>query len=179
MAEIQKSSKLINFNNLIFYFKGKNGPKNFIDFTGPLGLINNIKNGYIKIEKKEKENQKEFKTDLNEITEGKWEHKSKEQKNVTENIKMLCEEREKVIKFYNDYFLMVSVAKYKSIHGEGLKMLTPKQMIQRLPIALAQVKASNKPESLLTEIRQIVYSLYQTIKFTKKVYNNIMKSIKS
>ena len=43
----------------------------------------------------------------------------------------------------------------------GLKILTPKQMLQRLPIALAQVKASNNSEHLLNEIRQIVYSLYQ------------------
>ena len=41
-----------------------------------------------------------------------------------------------------------------------LKVLTSKQMLQRLPIALAQVKASNNSESLLNEIRQIVYSLY-------------------
>ena len=43
---------------------------------------------------------------------------------------------------------------------KGLKILTPKQMLQRLPIALAQVKAGNNSESLLNEIRQIVYSLY-------------------
>ena len=40
---------------------------------------------------------------------------------------------------------------------KGLKILTPKQMLQRLPIALAQVKAGNNSESLLNEIRQIVY----------------------
>ena len=51
------------------------------------------------------------------------------------------------------------------------------QMLQRLPIALAQVKAGNNLESLLNEIRQIVYSLYQSKQITKKVYNNIIKSI--
>ena len=59
----------------------------------------------------------------------------------------------------------------------GRKILTPKQILQRLPIALAQVKASNNSESLLNEIRQIVYSLYQSKQITKKVYNNIIKSI--
>ena len=44
----------------------------------------------------------------------------------------------------------------------GLKILSPKQMLQRLPIALAQVKAGNNSESLLNEIRKIVYSLYQS-----------------
>ena len=50
-------------------------------------------------------------------------------------------------------------------------------MLQRLPIALAQVKAGNNSESLLNEIRQIVYSLYQSKQITKKVYNNLIKSI--
>ena len=61
---------------------------------------------------------------------------------------------------------MVFDAAYKSkqneTEGKGLKILTPKQMLQRLPIALAQVKGGNNSESLLNEIRQIVYSLYQS-----------------
>ena len=62
--------------------------------------------------------------------------------------------------------------------NEMLKILTPNQMLQRLPIALAQVKAGNNSESLLNEIRQIVYSLYRSKEITKKVYNNIINSIK-
>ena len=50
-------------------------------------------------------------------------------------------------------------------------------MLQGLLIALVQVKAGNNSESLLNEIRQIVYFLYQSKEITKKVYNNIMKSI--
>ena len=61
--------------------------------------------------------------------------------------------------------------------GKGLKILTPKQMIQRLPIALAQLKAGNNSENLLNEIRQIACSLYQSKEITKKVYNNLMKSL--
>ena len=61
---------------------------------------------------------------------------------------------------------MLSDANYDSKHSEtketGLKILTPKQMLQRLPIAFAQVKADNNSESLLNGIRQIVYSLYQS-----------------
>ena len=52
--------------------------------------------------------------------------------------------------------------------GTRLKILTPKQILQGLPIALAQVKAGNNSENLLNEIRQIVYSLYQTKEITKK-----------
>ena len=62
--------------------------------------------------------------------------------------------------------------------GERIKILTPNQMLKRLPIALAQVKAGNNSESLLNEIRQIVYSLYRSKEITKKVYNNIIDSIK-
>ena len=50
-------------------------------------------------------------------------------------------------------------------------------MLQGLPIPLAQVKAGNTYENLLNEVRQIIYSLYQTKEVTKKVYNNIMNSI--
>ena len=68
-------------------------------------------------------------------------------------------------------------AKKNETKGKGLKILTPKQMLQRLPIALAQVKAGNNSENVLNEIRQIVYSLYQSKQITKKVCNNIIKSI--
>ena len=53
--------------------------------------------------------------------------------------------------------------------GEGLKILTQNQMLKRLPIALAQIKAGNNSENLLNEIRQIVYSLYQSKEITKEV----------
>ena len=52
-------------------------------------------------------------------------------------------------------------------------------MLQRLPIALAQVKAENTSENLLNEIRQIMYSLYRAKEITKKLYDNLMNSIKS
>ena len=62
--------------------------------------------------------------------------------------------------------------------GTGLKILTPNQILKRLPIALAQIKAGNDSESLLNEIRQIVHYLYRSKEITKKVYNNIINSIK-
>ena len=91
---------------------------------------------------------------------------------------MLYKARNEAIKFYDDYSLMASEAKNKAKNktsGKGLKILTPKQLLQRLPIALAQVKASNNSENLLNEIRQMIYSLYQSKEITKK-YNNIIKS---
>ena len=68
-------------------------------------------------------------------------------------------------------------SKNSKTKGKRLKILTPKQMLQRLPMALVLVKAGNNSESLLNEIRPIVYSLYQSKQITKKVYDNIIKSI--
>ena len=62
----------------------------------------------------------------------------------------------------------------KETKGKRLKILTPKQIIQRLPIALAQVKQGNTSENLLNETRQIIYSLYRAKEITKKVYSNKM-----
>ena len=108
-------------------------------------------------------------------------YKSSSQLYVIENVKNLYNSRQKIIDLLNDNAKIRSEAIYKSkqneTEGKGLKILTPKQMLQRLPIALAQVKAGNNSESLLNEIRQIVYSLYQSKQITKKVYNNIIKSI--
>ena len=65
---------------------------------------------------------------------------------------MRYKSRNEAIKFYDDYSSMMSEAKYRSTKETGLKILTPKQMLQRLPIARAQVKAGNNSESLLSGI---------------------------
>ena len=95
------------------------------------------------------------------------------------NLEKFYNSREEVINFFRDYIEMLSDANYDSkqneTKGKGLKILTPKQMFQRLPIALAQVKAGNNSENLLNEIRQIIYSLCQAKEITKKVNNNLMK----
>ena len=66
------------------------------------------------------------------------------------------------MKILNEYTSRVSETRYQAKNvGGGLEILTPKQMLQRLPIAPAQIKAGNNSESLLNEIRQIVYSLYE------------------
>ena len=79
-----------------------------------------------------------------------------------ENLEKLVEIVEKILDFN------------KQQKGKGNKILTPKQMLQRLPITLAQVKAANTSENLLNEIRQIIYSLYREKEVTKNVCNNIM-----
>ena len=89
---------------------------------------------------------------------------------ILENLYKFWEGKEKVLDAFE--------SKIFSTKSEGagilnpdhskLKILTSKQMLQRLPIVLAQVKAGNNSESLLNEIRQIVYSLYQSKQITKK-----------
>ena len=80
---------------------------------------------------------------------------------------------------FNDYARNISRnICYSKQEGTGLKILTPKEMLQRLPISLPQIKAGNNSQSLLNEIRQIVYSLYQSKEITQKVYNNTLKSVK-
>ena len=61
--------------------------------------------------------------------------------------------------------------------GTGLKILTPNQMLSRLPITLAQLEAANNSEKLKNEIRQLLYSLYRSKNMAKQVYNNLINYI--
>ena len=72
---------------------------------------------------------------------------------------------------------MIFEAKRKANKGKELKILTPQKMLQRILIALAQVKAGNNSKNVSNEIEQVVYSLNQSKEITEKVYNNIIKSI--
>ena len=63
--------------------------------------------------------------------------------------------------------------------GKELKTLTPNRLLTRLPILLTQIKAGNNSYKLKHEIRKILYLLYQRNKITKKVYNNLIKSLRS
>ena len=118
---------------------------------------------------------------LNKLINIKIGRKTLKQEKTINNLERFYTSRAEVINFFKDSTEMLSDARYKSkqneTEGKGLKILTPKQMLQRLPIALAQVKAGNNSENLLNEIRQIIYSLYQSKEITKKIYNNLMKSL--
>ena len=137
---------------------------NFLSFDDPITLFYNITNGH-KTLKDAKDLQKAFKKRIKDLKDYDI---SNGEKYKIDQIKNLYNLRNHVI--FDDYNLMQK--------GEGLKILTPNQMFKRLPIALAQVKAGNNSESLLNEIGQIVYSLYRSKENTKKVYNNIINSIK-
>ena len=100
--------------------------------------------------------------------------KTLKQKEVVNNLEKLYLSREEVIILFRDYGKIVLDAAYKSkeneTKGKGLKILTPKQMLQRLPIALAQVKAGNNSESLLK-----CYLMLITIQNKMKLRENDLK----
>ena len=148
----------------------------FNKIKDPITFLDDVKKGKISLEEPKKQ-QQDFYNYLNTIRKG---NKSANQKRTLANINILFNARENAIKFIEDYSSIILEAKKlaKEQEGTGLKILTPNQMLKRLLIVLAQIKAGNNSESLLNEIRQIVYSLYRSKEITKKVYNNIIKSIK-
>ena len=176
LDKIEELNNKIDYDNLKYIVVGTGDGYNFNNLDEPLTLLNNIKKGEISM-KKPIEQQHIFLKYLNIIRIG---NKNDNQKRTLANINMFYNARDNEIKFIQDYGSMILEAKKlaKEQEGIGCKILTPNQMLKRLPIALAQVKAGNNSESLLNEIRQIVYSLYRSKEITKKVYNNIINSIK-
>ena len=100
-------------------------------------------------------------------------------KDLKEEIKEMSEEEikiekpDKIIKIVEEIFRF---NKQKQ-EGKGIKILTPNQMLSRLPISLVQLKAGNNSEKLKNEIRQLSYSFYRSKDMTKQVYNNLIKPI--
>ena len=161
----------VDYNNLRFEFINPTKDVSFYEYRNSNELFNAIKNSQIKFsEAKNKEN--EF---LNKLNEVKIDKKSTEQKEVINNLNNCYSSREEVINLFRDFTEMLSDANYDArqnkTEGKELKILIPKQMLQILPIALAQIKAGNNSERSLNEIGQIVYSLHQSKQIIKKVYN--------
>ena len=124
------------------------------DFKDSKELFNAIKNNQIKFsEVKNKQN--EFLNKLSNIKIGK---KTIEQKETINNLEKFYLSREEVINFFRDYIEMLSDANYDSKNsetkGKWLKILTPRQILDRLPIALAQVKACNNSGCYIYEFRK-------------------------
>ena len=166
----------IDYDNLKCVAVNSRTSYNFSELTDPLTFLDEIKKGKISLEEA-KIYQQDYLDYLNIIRKG---NKNAEQRKTLANINILYNARNSAIKFIEDYGSMILEAKKlaREQEGTGLKILTPNQMLKRLSIALAQIKAGNNSESLLNEIRQIVYSLYRSKEITKKVYNKIINSIK-
>ena len=177
LDKIEELNNKIDYDNLQYIIYSKKQIINFSELKSPLTLIDEIKKGEMTLEGA-RDYQKDYLGYLKNIRKG---NKNAKQKEILANLNMLYNAREEAIKFIEDYGSMILEAKKLAREdqgGKGLEILTPSQMLKRLPIALAQIKAGNNSESLLNEIRQIVYSLYRSKEITKKVYNNIINSIK-
>ena len=175
--EILEMSREINYDNLVYNFKGDTALISFIIFGGPVYTYDQLKESDKTLQQVEQE-QKKLKSDLNEIERGS--KKSENKKITIKNVKNLYNSRQKIIDLLHDNSRIRSEAIYKAnkkTTGTALKLLTSKQMLQRMSIPLVQVKAGNNSEDLLNEIRQIVYALYQSKEIIRKVYNDIIKSI--
>ena len=94
------------------------------------------------------------------------------------NIETFYKARNNVIKLFDDSCTVASDSTFKATHGKGLKIVTQKQMLQRIPIALAQLKVEDTFENILNKVCQIIYLLSQAKEMTKKIYANIMNSVK-
>ena len=160
LDKIKELTEKIDDNNLVFTIISRGRKTNFSKKDDPLTFLNKIKKGKITIEEA-KESQKNFINYLKMIRKG---NKNQEQEKTLKNLNMLFNGRNHAINFIEGYNSMILDAKRKAFEelkeqeGTGLKILSPKQMLQTLPIVLARVKVGNNSESLLNEIRQIVCS---------------------
>ena len=182
LDKLEELNNKIGYDNLEYVVERSGAKKDSIEYNfnkikDPTAFLNDIKKGKISIPEA-KDKQENYYNYLKKIRKG---NKSANQKRTLANINILFNARNSAIKFYEDYSSMIFEARKLAVEqeGEGLKILTPNQMLKRLPIALAQIKAGNNSESLLNEIRQIVYYLYRSKKITKMLYNNIINSIKA
>ena len=101
-------------------------------------------------------------------------------KDLKEKIKKMSEaeiESEDPESIVNIVEKILKFNKQNQQKGQGIKILTPNQMLNRLPITLAQLKAGNNSEKLKNEIRQLLYSLYRSKNMAKQVYNNLINYI--
>ena len=160
----------IDHVNLKFEFVCPTNDVSFYEYRDSKELFNGIIDNQINLDDALKRQNKL----LRKISNVKIGKKTDNKKKVINNLENFYISKEEIINFYRDYGKMVLDAAYKSkqneTEGKRLEILTPKQMLQRLTIAVAL-------ESLLNEIRQIIYFLYESKQITKKLYNNIIKSI--
>ena len=116
-----------------------------------------------------------FKSDVSGIKSGNKKIDQMSKKNTLYGLKRYKKQETMVLIFMTiilQWYLKQDTKQFKE-----LKILTPNQLLPRLPIVLAELKVGNNSESLLNEINQILYSLYHLKGITKKVYNNIIKSM--
>ena len=167
ISEIEKDvdrEKLVYKTNINTY--------DFQNFQTIRTFARYIYNGDISLEEANEDQEKL----LDEIVYFNKKTKKQEKEDNIKNLRNFYNGRKKVINAFNSKIFPIKTkgTGYLESKHSGFKLLTPNQMLKRLPIALAQIKAGNNSESLLNEIRPIAHSLYRSKEITKKVYNNII-----
>ena len=136
--------------------------RKYFNFETPTQLTKKL----FKIKDKKKNN------DFVEEIKNRWSKLKDEIKEMSDDEKKI-EEPDKILKIIEE--ILKFNIQYQE--GKGLKILTPNQMLSRLPITLAQLKAGNNSEKLKNKIRQLLYSLYRSKNMTKQVYNDLINYI--
>ena len=160
-------------------YKKSNTKKKIIDITwvDDPNLFNQINNDVAKRYHKDRDSTEllsiqNFLDDVNNEDITNKDDARKEFKNFKNDVK--SDELKDIIKE-----LELVTFGYEELSGSGLKILTNKQMLNRLSILLAQIQAGNNSSKLKNEARQILYSLYRSKELTKTVYNNLIKAIRT
>ena len=182
IKRIEEIEKNVDRNNM--FYKGSNKTYDFRNFKTIRAFGNEIRNNIITLDTAniEQATLLSYVYDFSKKTRPRNPAQRQLKSDIVDSVISLIQGREMVISAFKSGIFQVSKESgedEESQEGKGIKILTPNQMLKRLPIALAQVKAGNNSESLLNEIRQTVYSLYRSKEITKKVYNNIINSIKA
>ena len=180
IKRIEEMGKKVDRNRMVY--KGTNKTYDFRNFKTIRAFGNEIRNNIISLDTAniEQANLLSYTKDFMK-TKPRDPEKRKLRADVLNSVTGLVNGREMILTAFKSGIFQVSKESQEgkgANEGERIKILTPNQMLKRLPIALALVKAGNNSASLLNEIRQIVYSLYRSKEITKKVYNNIINSIK-
>ena len=171
IKRIEEIEKQVDRNRMVY--KGTNNTYDFRNYKTIRAFGNEIRNNVISLDTAniEEANLLSYISDFIK-TKPRDPERRKLRSDVLNSVTGLVKGREMVLTAFKSGIFQVSK---ESQEGEGvnegkrIKILTPNQMLKRLPIALAQVKAGNNSESLLNEIRKIVYSLYRSKEITKKV----------
>ena len=180
IKRIEEIEKQVDRNRMVY--KGSNKTYEFRNFKTIRAFGNEIRNNAIDMKTADID-QTSLLSHINDFikTKPRDPEKRKLRSDVLNSVNALVKGREMVLTAFKGGIFQVSKESQEGEgvnEGERIKILTPNQMLKRLPIALANVKAGNNSESLLNEMRQIVYYLYRPKEITKKVYNNIINSIK-
>ena len=176
-SKVDKFLEKYEDKNIFTFYNDDDGDKIKIDTEKFTKLLKKLHNKFINIDEINEEYNK-FKDNVTKLVDFKSKNKSSfstKQKNIIRYERDL----KNIVDLYNIKSDSDTSKKGSdtSKKGEGLKILTNKQMLNRLPILLTQIKAGNNSKSLKNEIRQILYSLYRSKVLTKTVYNNLIKYI--